>query len=109
MNPYDTASRFMPRDYKPVPTVRFDLHREIRGDLMPPAVQAWAVSNLPDGDYVAQYMITDDGWRFGRAEWEGERRRIVQMPDVCRAAHNLLLVERGARVIRPSVYREISV
>lgn len=83
MNPYNSAERFMPRDYNPVPTVTFALHQEMRGDPMPQTVRAWAESNLPDGDYVAQWTISDASWHFARSEWIGDRRRIVQVPEVC--------------------------
>lgn len=80
MNPYNTADRLMPRDYAPIETVTFNLHREVRGYPIPPNVEAWAKSNLPDGDYVCQYRIVDDAYRFGRVETNGEARRIIELP-----------------------------
>lgn len=79
MNPYDSAARFMPRNYAPADTVTFKIHDEMRGAPVSPNVRAWAVSNLPDGDYVCQYWIHYDRWHFGRVEDVGERRRIIQL------------------------------
>jgi hypothetical protein len=79
MDPYNTADRFMPRDYSPKPTVTFEMHRSFGNGLIPQHVKDWAISNLDDGDYLAQYRVADDAWGFATYVNDCGRMRIMRV------------------------------
>ncbi len=66
--------------YEPVDTVRFTHQLEVlpRHDV-PGPVRRWAQSNLPDGEYIAQYQMCSDNWRFGRIEFTAGKRKIHEI------------------------------
>ena len=55
--------------YECIDTVRFTHQLELCPRYNVPALpRTWALSNLPDGEYVGYYHLPSNTWRFSRVE-----------------------------------------